>query len=70
MKEIEMVIPNTLAEALQVLAEHGQKAQPVAGATNVLLELHHGSNDKELLVALDKLTELRGIREERLCVPG
>ena len=63
LKEIDMVIPKSINEALQILSEKKEKAQPLAGGTNIVLELQNGSQ-KELLVELGMLKELTGINRE------
>lgn len=63
LKEIDMVVPKSVDEALHILSEKKDKAQPLAGGTNIVLELQNGS-DKELLVELGMLKELTGIKRE------
>jgi CO/xanthine dehydrogenase FAD-binding subunit len=63
LKEIDMVVPKSMNEALHILAEKKEKAQPLAGGTNIVLELQNGSQ-KELLVELGMLKELTGITRE------
>lgn len=51
--------PATLAEALVLLAHHGERARPVAGGTDLLLELHRGGRPgTDVLV---DLTRIRGL---------
>lgn len=63
LKEIDMVVPKSMNEVLLILSEKKEKAQPLAGGTNIVLELQNGSQ-KELLVDLGKLQELTGIKRE------
>lgn len=55
----ELKIPDTREEALQLLAEDG--AVPIAGGTNVIVDLRDKRLQPRLLVALDRVSELRGI---------
>lgn len=54
--------PTSLEQALGLLAEHGNRAMPIAGGTDLLPNLKHRLAEPELLVALDGIDELRGIR--------
>ena len=62
----ELFVPETLDEALTYLAEHPE-ARPLAGGTDVLVDMRRKQPEDVLLVALEKLPELRGIR---LCADG
>lgn len=59
--------PKTLGEALDFLAEKGEKAKIVAGGTDLLVELRGippGGKGPEWVVDISGLPELKGIREE------
>ncbi len=56
--------PATLPEALSLLSEHGMDALPMAGGTDLLVNLKHRLYDARHVVGLRGLPELRGIREE------
>jgi 4-hydroxybenzoyl-CoA reductase subunit beta len=58
---LTVVSPATLEEAVAVLASHGDKASVIAGGTDLLPNLKHRIVEKELLVSLDRLDELRGV---------
>jgi carbon-monoxide dehydrogenase medium subunit len=60
--EFDMLVPATLPEALQMLAEHGAAAAPLAGGTNVVVDLRSGRHCPEVLLDLSRLAELQGIR--------
>src|SRR3954462_10102175 len=55
------VRPDGLAEALQLLADHDD-ATPVAGATDLGVEINLRGSRPNLLVAIDRLAELRDLR--------
>jgi xanthine dehydrogenase iron-sulfur cluster and FAD-binding subunit A len=56
--------PTSLAEALDVLREHGSHARIVAGGTDVLVELQRGVKPTTTLIDISKLQELKYIRAE------
>jgi len=56
---VEFVQPMTLSEALEIKAEHPE-AVPVAGGTDVLVELNFDRLHPELLLDLGRLPELCG----------
>ncbi|HEX3467889.1 MAG TPA: FAD binding domain-containing protein [Candidatus Elarobacter sp.] len=56
-----VVRPATVAEALDVLAEHGAAARIVAGGTDVLVELQRGVKPTSTLIDVSALRELRGV---------
>ena len=57
--------PASLAEALDVLARHGETARIVAGGTDVLVELRRGVKPTETLIDLSALRELKYVRRDR-----
>jgi xanthine dehydrogenase small subunit len=56
----EFVRPTDLAEALQILAEHSD-ATLVAGSTDIGVEVNLRGSRPALVVAIDRLPELRGL---------
>ena len=60
----DYVAPATLAEALDVLAEHGDSAKILAGGQSLLPILRMRLNAPELLVDLGKVSELRGVFDD------
>jgi carbon-monoxide dehydrogenase medium subunit len=62
--EFELLLPRSLAEALDMLAEAGPEARPVAGGTNLIVDLRAGRHAPPVLVDVSRLEELRGIRRE------
>lgn len=62
MPEFDLLIPTTLAEALDMLARYGPEAVPIAGGTNVVVAMREGCLRQKILVDVSRLPELRGIR--------
>jgi carbon-monoxide dehydrogenase medium subunit len=62
--EFELLMPKTLPEALQVLGERAGDAMPLAGGTNLLVDMRAGARRPGVLVNIPALAELRGIRRE------
>lgn len=56
--------PGTLAEAIALLSELGDKARIIAGGTDVLPNMKQGLFDPEHVVSIARLSELRGISME------
>jgi carbon-monoxide dehydrogenase medium subunit len=63
MPEFDLLIPKTLAEALEMLARYGSEAAPIAGGTNVVVGMREGRLRQKILVDVSRLAELRGIRQ-------
>jgi len=60
----DVIQPRTVAEAVAALQQAGELAQPVAGGTDILRDLRLGSKKLELLVSLDRVADLAGVRQE------
>ena len=58
------LMPRTLSEALELLAEHDGTAQVIAGGTDVIPHLRHGSLHVETLVDISLLPGLNTISQE------
>ncbi len=54
--------PATLAEAVALLGELGERARLVAGGTDILPNMKHGLVEPEHLVSLGAVRELEGVR--------
>lgn len=61
---IPVASPRTLREALRLLEAEGEGVQPLAGGTDLVVELASGRRRAERVLDLWKLAELRGIRAE------
>jgi len=64
MKEFAFHSPNSLTEALELLGELGEQARPLAGGTDLLLQMRQGERLPGALVSLRRLTELKGIHDD------
>ena len=56
--------PETVQQAVSLLAEHGERAMPIAGGTDLVPNMKHRLFTPDHLVALKGVAELSGIREE------
>ncbi len=61
--EFDLLMPQTLSEALEMLGTTPGIA-PIAGGTNVIVELREGRHRNGTLMDVSRLTELRGVRRE------
>jgi carbon-monoxide dehydrogenase medium subunit len=62
--EFELLMPETLPEALDMLGEWAEEAVPIAGGTNLLVDMRAGARRPGVLVNVLDLAELREIRQE------
>lgn len=58
MKDIDYVAPRTLAEALSLLREKGERARALAGGTDILVQLREYRRDADVLVDVKRIPEL------------
>lgn len=63
MKPLDYLCPDSTEAAVAMLAENGANAKPLAGGTDLLVELKHGIGVPGILVDLSRIPELRGIEE-------
>ena len=61
MKWIDYEAPKSLGEALNLLSQHGDRARPMAGGTDILVQLRAGARDPDLLVDVKGIPELNEI---------
>ena len=62
MRAIEYHAPTTLSEAVSIMSKYGDRASPLAGGTDILVQLRGGRRNSECLVDTKKVPELNGIR--------
>ena len=55
--------PDTVEQAVSILAEHGSSAMPIAGGTDLVPNMKHRLFEPAHLVAMKGIEGLRGIRE-------
>jgi len=59
----ELAEPTTTAEAVELLARHGDRAMLLAGGTDLVPNMKHELFTPDVVVALGGIPELRGVRE-------
>jgi len=64
MRPFEYIAPASAAEAIALLAENGEHACPLAGGTDLIVDLKHHAGDINLLVDVSCIPEFRGIEEK------
>ena len=55
--EFSLERPKTIKEAIALLAEHGDKAMPIAGGTDLLPNMKHGLFEPKILVSLAEIDD-------------
>lgn len=58
MKAIDYVAPKTLAEAIALLNDKGDRARILAGGTDIIVQVREGRRDIDLLVDVKNIPEL------------
>jgi CO/xanthine dehydrogenase FAD-binding subunit len=58
MKEIDYVAPRSVAEAVAVLAERGDRARVLAGGTDIIVQVREHRRDLDVLVDIKRIAEL------------
>ncbi len=58
MHPFRYVAPTTIDEAVAVLAEHGERARPLAGGTDLLVQTRTGRFDLDAVVDIKRIPEL------------
>ena len=62
--EFNLLMPQTLPEALEMLAEAAPDVMPLAGGTNLIPDMRGGYHSPSVVVNIAGLEELRGVRQE------
>ena len=69
MQDFQYCRPQTVAEAVAVLAEHKEGAQILAGGTDLVIRLRNGEIHPTAVIDLKRIAELRpGVRREDGCL--
>lgn len=62
--EFNLLMPKTLPEALEMLADNAPDVAPLAGGTNLIPDMRGGRLSPSTVVNVEGLEELRGVRRE------
>ncbi len=62
LNKFELLMPETLDEALALYEQYGSECKILAGGTDILVEMHGGHKAYPLLLDIKNLGELKGIR--------
>jgi len=57
-------LPQSVPEALEILAKHNGQAAIIAGGTDILLDIHEGKKAFSALVDISRIPKLQSIQEE------
>lgn len=63
MRNFEYFAPESLDEAIRLLAEHGERARPIAGGTDIVVQMKENATRfpyPQCLVSLNRIPELKG----------
>jgi 4-hydroxybenzoyl-CoA reductase subunit beta len=60
---VDVQTPDTIAQAMALLVQHGDKAKIVAGGTDAVVNMKHGLHEPEVVVHIGRLKELKGITD-------
>jgi carbon-monoxide dehydrogenase medium subunit len=64
LKWIDYSSPNTVAEAVELLTERGDRARPLAGGTDIIVQLRVGAHDPDYVVDIKKIPELNELSHD------
>ena len=62
--EFDLLMPQTMSEAITMLAERSPDARPLAGGTNLIVDMRDGRRRPDVLVNIAGLEELKAIGSE------
>ncbi|MDO4582263.1 MAG: xanthine dehydrogenase family protein subunit M [Bacillota bacterium] len=65
MKNFTFIPAPDLKTALNILDREKEKAKPVAGATNIMVDIRDGKLNDKILVGIQDIKELRGVKFNR-----
>ena len=58
MNDFQYALPHDLAEATELLAEYGDRAQILAGGTDIIVQLREGMRDADMVVDIKHIPEI------------
>ena len=61
MREFDLLQPKTLQDALDALAQNNASVRPLAGGTDMIVDIRAKRAQPDVLVALQNVNELRGV---------
>jgi len=61
MRAIDYQAPTSLSEAVSIMAANGDRARPLAGGTDVLVQLRGGRREADVVVDTTKIPELNAL---------
>lgn len=64
MRDFELILPNNLSAALDALAQNDSAIRPLAGGTDMLVDIRAKRATPDVLVSLQNVSELRGITRD------
>src|SRR4051812_15415949 len=64
MKEIDYAAPKTLAEAVSLLNDRGERARLLAGGTDIIVQLREYRREADVLVDVKHIPETNELRFE------
>ena len=62
MRAIDYQAPTSLSEAVSIMAANGDRARPLAGGTDLLVQLRGGRREADVVLDTKKIPELNGIK--------
>ena len=63
MRALDYIVPESAAAAVALLNEHGETACPLAGGTDLVVDLKHSPGNVQVLIDVSGLEEFHGIEE-------
>ena len=63
MRSFEYIAPGSLDEALEAMMRHAPHVKPLAGGTDLLVDLKHTLNGPQVVLNIGDIPELKGIKE-------
>ncbi len=62
MKEIDYAAPSTVSEAVTLLADYGDRARPLAGGTDIIVQVRENRRSPDLIVDIKRIAEVNELR--------
>ncbi len=63
MDPFRLETPDSVDDAVKLLAEHGDKAKILAGGTDVVPNIKHGLHEPDVVVSIGRIASLKGIHD-------